>query len=49
MIEPEDKLKNILDRCLGLFYQYGIRSLSMDDIAQRPWNQQKNSLSFFFK
>ncbi|MDK2910027.1 MAG: hypothetical protein PWR20_1594 [Bacteroidales bacterium] len=47
MIEPEDKLKNILDRCLGLFYQYGIRSLSMDDIAQRLGISKKTLYHFF--
>lgn len=47
MTEPEDKLKNILDRCLDLFYQYGIRSLSMDDIAQRLGISKKTLYHFF--
>jgi AcrR family transcriptional regulator len=30
----DDKLNHLLERTLHLFYQYGIRSLSMDDISR---------------
>ncbi len=46
-METEEKLKNILDRCLELFYQYGIRSLSMDDIAQRLGISKKTLYQYF--
>lgn len=47
MIDPEEKLKSILDRCLSLFYQYGIRSLSMDDIAQQLGISKKTLYHYF--
>lgn len=46
-METEEKLRNILDRCLELFYQYGIRSLSMDDISQRLGISKKTLYQYF--
>ncbi len=43
----EEKHRYLMDRCLGLFFQFGVRSLGMDDIAQKLGISKKTLYQHF--